>query len=88
MPDVVVVLGAGASAEFGVPVLRRMFKDPFARRYLEENPRLHRSLREVFWGPRGHDLESSDQSLTIEGMLTVLKDCMSGSVRDGWEDGD
>ena len=29
---------------------------------------------EIFWRPRGHDLESSDQSLNIEQMLTVLKD--------------
>jgi len=28
----------------------------------------------MFWHPRGHDLSTSDQSLTIEQMLTIVKD--------------
>lgn len=74
MPDAVVVLGAGASADFGVPVLRNIFKDRQARAYLEENPDLRASLEDVFWIPRGRTLETSDDSLTVEEMLTALKD--------------
>lgn len=74
MTRAVVILGAGASADFGVPTLANIFKDRHARTYLRNNPRLIGMLRDVFWDPRGHDLESSDQSISVEQMLTILKD--------------
>lgn len=74
MTRAVVILGAGASADFGVPILSNMFKDSYARRYLKSKPALLEMLNKVFWGPRGHGLESSDKSLNIEQMLTILKD--------------
>jgi hypothetical protein len=70
----VIVLGAGSSADFGVPTLAGLFKDNHARRYLVGDPNLLGTLRDVFWHPRGHDLESSDKSLTVEEMLTAIRD--------------
>ena len=74
MPKAVLILGAGASADFGVPTLRRIFKDPQAQLYLKQNPQLHEQIQRVFWEPRGYNLQTSDQSLTIEEMLTILRD--------------
>jgi len=74
MSKAVVILGAGASADFGVPTLQSIFKDKQARRYLNEDDWLLRKLDELFWNQRAADLETSDQSLTIEEMLTVLRD--------------
>src|SRR5438067_506877 len=75
MSKIVVILGAGSSADFGVPTLAGVFKDAHARHYLtRERTGLLRMLRETFWHPRGHDLETSEQSLTIEEMLTALRD--------------
>ncbi len=74
MANAVVILGAGASADFGVPTLAQIFKDRQARRYLEENPDFHHWLDQTFWSPRGHSLETSEESLTVEDMLTVLRD--------------
>lgn len=68
------ILGAGASADFGVPTLLHIFKDPYARRYLASHSVLLDTLQDMFWTPRGHSLESSEQSLSIEQMLTLLKD--------------
>lgn len=70
----VVILGAGASADFGVPTLRSVFKDGRARLYLASDNRLQELLDQIFWQPRGHSLETSEQSLTVEEMLTVLRD--------------
>ncbi|MBI4283193.1 MAG: hypothetical protein HY663_01840 [Chloroflexi bacterium] len=74
MAKAVVVLGAGASADFGVPILSGIFKDQCARRYLDKNPWLLQKLNTTFWEPRGHSLDLSDKSLSIEQMLTVLAD--------------
>src|SRR5690242_5837575 len=74
MARAVVILGAGASADFGVPTLRRIFKDPAAFVYLQQNQELHEQIQRVFWEPRGYELRTSDQSLTIEEMLTILRD--------------
>lgn len=74
MAKAVVILGAGSSADFGVPTLRRIFKDPVAQSYLLQNQPLHEQIRRVFWEPRGYALQTSDQSLTIEEMLTILRD--------------
>jgi hypothetical protein len=74
MSKAVIVLGAGASASFGLPTLRRLFQDINARQYLNENVFLDNQLKDLFWEPRGHTLETSDQSLTIEDILTVLRD--------------
>lgn len=81
----VVILGAGSSADFGVPTLNRIFTDRQAREYLSERGELHDLLQEVFWEPRGHDLETSKDSLTVEEMLTVLRDweAEEGEVPDG-----
>jgi hypothetical protein len=70
----VVILGAGASADFGVPTLRNVFKDRHARQHLQSDPWLLDKLQETFWTPRGHTLETSDQSVTVEEMLTILRD--------------
>ncbi len=70
----VVILGAGASADFGVPTLMDLFKDRHALRYLRQNQYLLDLLESVFWQPRGHSLSTSDQSLTVEQMLTLLRD--------------
>jgi hypothetical protein len=74
MPRAVILLGAGASADFGIPTLAYMFNDSRAQTYLKNTPKLLSMLRDMFWLPRGHDLESSAQSLNIEQMLTILKD--------------
>lgn len=74
MARAVVILGAGASADFGVPTLRRIFKDRYAQQYLYLNPGLRHQIGKVFWTPRGYDLSTSEQSLTIEEMLTILRD--------------
>jgi len=79
----VILLGAGASAPFGVPTLRDIFKDPQARLQLRKDTALHGTLQDVFWGPRGRDLESSNETLTVEDMLTITRDyelCPSGVV--------
>jgi len=67
-------MGAGASADFGVPTLRSVFKETHARQYLRQDEWLRTNLEETFWEPRGHTLETSDDSLTIEEMLTILRD--------------
>src|SRR2546421_173017 len=74
MANAVVILGAGASADFGVPTLRGIFKDRHARTFLTARRTFNRRLNEVFWEPRGHPVDTSDQSLTIEEMLTILRD--------------
>ena len=70
----VVILGAGASADFGVPTLRPLFREAYAVRYLAKNKWLAEHLQHIFWGPRGHTLNTSDKSLTVEEMLTLLRD--------------
>jgi hypothetical protein len=74
LPKIVVIMGAGSSADFGVPTLRGVFKDPSALAYLRHDNRLHEWLQRVFWEPRGHSYVSSDSSLTVEEMLTLLRD--------------
>jgi hypothetical protein len=74
MAKLVVILGAGASASFGVPTLRNLFKDPHAIEYLQANTRLRDQLERQFWGPRGHTLETSHASLTVEEMLTLVRE--------------
>src|SRR5262249_28838774 len=70
----VVILGAGSSADFGVPILREVFKEVHARQFLRNNAWLRTHLENIFWDPRGVNLEPSDQALTIEEMLTALHD--------------
>lgn len=70
----VVILGAGSSADFGVPVLRAVFEDPSVADYLRSNAWLTGKIEEHFWGPRGHDPKSARDSLTIEEMLTLVRD--------------
>jgi hypothetical protein len=70
MANAVVILGAGASADFGVPTLRGIFKDRHARTFLNSRKTFNKRLNEIFWTPRGHTVDTSDQSLTIEEMLT------------------
>jgi len=67
-------MGAGASADFGVPTLRGIFKDIRAVQHLTDDNWLLKHLREIFWHPRGFDWETSERSLTIEEMLTILRD--------------
>lgn len=75
MAEAVIILGAGASADFGVPVLRTLFRDRWATAYLQSHPWLHEQLDGAFWKPRGHSQATSDQSLTVEEMLTIVVDC-------------
>lgn len=72
--EFVVILGAGASAGFGVPTLRQLFKDAKARLYLKQNRFLRETLEQVIWMPRGYNLEKSHLGLTIEEILTLLRD--------------
>jgi len=74
MARAVVILGAGSSADFGVPTMTAMFNDRHARDYLKKRPVVLQTLDDLFWKPRGHSLASCDQSLNIEQMLTILKD--------------
>jgi hypothetical protein len=74
MPKIVVILGAGASADFEAHVLADVFKDSQARQYLQVNQNVKQMLQDTFWGPRGYGLKTSDQSLTIEDVLTILRD--------------
>lgn len=74
MTKAVVILGAGASADFGVPTLRAMFGDSAVRAYLQQNEWLLAQLNAVFWDRRGVTLESAHESLSIEEMLTILHD--------------
>lgn len=79
----VVILGAGASADFGVPTLSTMFHDTQVRNYLSTNTWLHEKLQSVFWDIRGHTIESSESTLNIEQMLTILRDAsLDDSVPD------
>jgi hypothetical protein len=73
-PKVVVILGAGSSVDFGVPPLKGLFKEKHARRQLNNDEFLRNRVAEWFWTPRGHALESSDESLTVEEILTILRD--------------
>lgn len=70
----VVILGAGASADFGVPTLRNLFKDPQARSYLALNQALRSRLENLIWSPRGLGLETSHLGLTVEDILTLVRD--------------
>jgi SIR2-like domain len=72
--DAVIVLGAGASAGFGVPTLRHLFKDRHAREHIARDEFLRDSLYELIWNPRGVTLDTSHESLTIEEILTLLRD--------------
>jgi hypothetical protein len=74
LPRIVVVMGAGSSNDFGVPTLRSVFKDPSALAYLKRDKKLHDWLQHVFWESRGHSCGSSDYSVTVEEMLTILRD--------------
>ena len=70
----VVILGAGAAAPFGVPTLQRLFQDHYARAQLKKDPFLHMKLQDLFWGPRGFNLDTSHLSLTVEEILTIVRD--------------
>src|SRR5262245_57454357 len=71
---VVVILGAGASAPFGVPTLRHVFTEVRARNHLGNDAFLRDRLRDVFWGPRGLNINSSPDGPTVEDILTILRD--------------
>lgn len=74
MANAVVVLGAGASADFGVPTLGTIFQDVYVQRYLENHPHFANLLHDVFWEPRGHDINTAHESINVEDMLTILRD--------------
>src|SRR5439155_15880214 len=74
MAKLAVILGAGASAHFGVPTLRNIFKDANAKGYLQQNGRLLKQLEQQFWEPRGHTLETSQDSITVEEILTLVRE--------------
>lgn len=68
MDNAVVVLGAGASADFGLPTLAGMFIDEDVKNYLRSNSRLREALERYFWRIRGN------RNLSVEQMLTLLRD--------------
>ena len=74
MPSAVIILGAGASTDFGIPTLKGLFRSSQAIQYLTANKWLHDKLIQIFWEPRGVNLKTAEQSLTIEEMLTILED--------------
>lgn len=76
MPEgkAVIILGAGASAPFGAPTLLRVFQDGAARRHLENDDFLYTKLQELFWTPRGHNLRTSHLCLSVEEILTLVRD--------------
>src|SRR5437868_5858194 len=76
-PKVVVILGAGSSADFGVPTLRSIFKEVMAAAYLKTDKVLNDWLQKMFWEPRGQSAATSDRSVTVEEMLTILRDWQS-----------
>jgi hypothetical protein len=78
--EAVVILGAGASAGFGVPTLRYVFQDSEAMAQLGNDSFLARKLENVIWKPRGVDLSSSHLSLTVEEILTMIRDAESDDV--------
>ncbi|UCE53476.1 MAG: hypothetical protein JSV31_30260 [Desulfobacterales bacterium] len=57
-----------------VPTLLRVFQDVFARRYLDRNDFLLSNLHNLFWEPRGHTIETSNLSLSVEEILTIVRD--------------
>lgn len=74
MENAVVILGAGSSADFGVPTLNGIFNEDHVEEYLDAHPRFADALQEVFWEPRGHTRATADESINVEEMLTVLRD--------------
>lgn len=74
MASAVFVLGAGSSAPFGVPTLAQIFQDYSARRHLENDSFLRGKLLDLFWRPRGCDLTTSHLSLSVEEILTLVRD--------------
>ena len=70
----VVILGAGASAGFGVPTLQSIFQDKAARAHLSVDAMLRQKLENAIWKPRGIDIETSDRGLTVEEILTMIRD--------------
>lgn len=70
----VFILGAGSSVPFRVPTLLGIFKDKEARSQLDRDKFLHQTLSQFFWAPRGHDLDTSDLSLSVEEILTLIRD--------------
>jgi hypothetical protein len=74
MDNVVIILGAGASAPFGVPTLLRVFQDQHARQHLQADRWLNDQLQRLFWTPRGHNLDTSHLGLSVEEILTIVRD--------------
>jgi hypothetical protein len=70
----VVILGAGASVDFGLPTMAGVFKDAAVKAYLQTNQSLLKMLDNVFMQPHGLTLETCHKRWNIEGMLTYLKD--------------
>ena len=74
MTKAVVILGAGASKGLGLPLLSKVFADPEVRSYLEKDAtELAEFLRNFIWEPRGLTIDSSDRTLNIEEILTLLR---------------
>lgn len=81
MSSIVIILGAGSSAPFGIPILREMFKNSNAMEYLKTNHYLRENLEKLFLEPRGYTLETSHLGLTIEDILTIIRDIEKGGYR-------
>ncbi|MBC8066291.1 MAG: hypothetical protein H7Y17_15785 [Chlorobia bacterium] len=74
MRKLMVILGAGASAGMGLPMLGQIFKDKEVARYLTTNAHTFlRFLEDYIWQPRGVTIHESDSSLNIEEILTLLR---------------
>ena len=82
MSRAVVILGAGSSADFGVPILSRIFSDRYARAYLRKRPEPLEALNNYIWSPRGLKVDTAEQGPTVEDILTMLRDWETAHSRD------
>lgn len=82
MVNAVVILGAGSSAPFGVPVLSDIFTNKQAREYLVSRPALHKTLQDTIWDPRGLNAATANLGPTMEDILTMLRDWENAHARD------
>ena len=91
MSKAVVILGAGASSDFGVPTLQGIFKDKWARQYLKPDSFLAQKLDEIFWAPRGHTLNHQayaagayacvPKPFRREALIATIESVRAGAMR-------
>lgn len=72
MASILIVLGAGASKDCGLPLLGQVFSDTEAQIFLDQKTETLAYLKETFWEARGLSLATADSGLNIEEILTLL----------------